>query len=95
MGGLAFEVQDIWGYKGLMGIGSGNRRSVVSRDLRQMSGGLGISDLGVWKHRGLMARGQLRVFGRDNWGLVGRGPCWVSGRDNGGLVGRGQIRMVG
>lgn len=52
------ESRDIWGDKGLMGAVSGIQRSVVSRDLGHMSGGLGVSDLGVWKHRG-----QFRMFG--------------------------------
>lgn len=61
--GLGFKDWDIWGDKGLMGAGSRDQRGVAGKDLRQMSGGLSVSDMGVRKHRGLVGRGQFRVSG--------------------------------
>lgn len=58
VGGLGLVGWDIWGDEGLMGTESVTQRRMVSRDLGHMSGGLGISDLGVWKHTG-----QFRIFG--------------------------------
>lgn len=63
MGALDFEERYIWGHRGVMSTGSGGQRGVVSWDWRQLSGGLGISNVGVWKSRGLMGRGQFRVSG--------------------------------
>lgn len=47
----------------MMGTECGDQRGTVRWDCRQMSGGLGASDLGVWKHGGLVGREQLRISG--------------------------------
>ena len=61
--GLGFEGQDIWGHRGLRGTGGGDQRGVVSWDSRQTRGVLGINDLGVWEHGGLVSGEELGIFG--------------------------------